>query len=367
VNIVGIHLEPGGVGWLRCWNWTTALSKRGHSVKHRPHESKQFEWREIDNYLRDADVVIAGRMAHEQVFLALLAGRDLYHYKLIIDTDDNSDDIPHFNYAHPDYHAGTGLSRLVRLELREADLVTVSTRRLAEWAKQYAKRVVVQPNCVDTSLYANVHSRPKEPRHSTDQRIYWGGGGGHYGDLLLVKEPLLQIMAERPNVKLVFSLFIPDWAASLPPFRCFMIRFAHFNAYPKVLKAINADVALAPLVEHEFNRCKSNIKYLTYAMADIPGVYQDIDAYECVRHGYDGMKARTQDDWYKHISTLLDNRELASRIAHQAKTEVLTHWTTESHIARYERMLQELITPRPVPEQQMVKEGEPIEVTTWVS
>lgn len=367
MNIVAIHLEPGGVGWLRCWNWTTALSKRGHSVKHRPHLSQQFEWHELDDYLRGADVVIAGRMAHAQVFAALLAGRDLYHYKLIVDTDDNSDDIPHFNYAHPDYHAGTGTARIIRAELREADLVTVSTDRLAEWAKQYARRVVVMPNCVDTSLYKNVRSRKKEARHLNDVRIYWGGGGGHYGDLLKVRDSLLRICAERPNVKLIFSLFIPDWAADLPPYRCFMVRFAHFNAYPKVLKWLCADVALAPLVEHEFNRCKSNIKYLTYAMADIPGVYEDIDAYDSVTHGLTGLKARTSDEWYEAINTLIDNRILAQEIAARAKLDVLERFNIDTHIMRYEAMLNELVNRKPVPELTMLSESVPVEAICLLS
>ena len=99
MNIVGIHLEPGPVGWYRCWNWTTALSKRGHQVKHRPHASSQFEWSEIDDYLRNADVVITGRMHHGQVFAALMAGRDRYGYKLVVDTDDNSDATPIYNQS----------------------------------------------------------------------------------------------------------------------------------------------------------------------------------------------------------------------------------------------------------------------------
>lgn len=366
MNIVGIHLEPGAVGQLRCWNWTTALQRRGHNVKHRPHASTQFEWGEIDDYLRDADVVIAGRMAHAQVFAALLAGRKLYGYKLVIDTDDNSDDIPHFNYAHPDYHAGTNVSRLVRAELREADLVTVSTEPLAAWARKYSSNIVVVPNCIDTALYANVRGREKEARHRNDIRIYWGGGGGHYGDLLEVRDALLRICAERPNVKLIFSVFIPDWAADLPPFRVFMIRFAHFNAYPKVLKWLCADVAVAPLVYNEFNRCKSNVKYLTYAMADIPSVYQDIAAYDSVTHGVTGLKARTRADWYTHINTLLDNRMLAQSIAERAKRDVLARFTIDHHITRYEAMLRELVE-RKTPEFTMLKEGQSVEAPCLIS
>jgi len=363
LRIVGIHLEPGGVGWLRCWSWTTALKSRGHDVKHRPHEATQFQWDELDDYLRGADVVITCRMANAQVFAALLAGRDLYHYKLVVDTDDYSDDLPKYNQAHNDYHAGAGVNRLVRGELREADLVTVSTDRLAEWARQYAKRLVVVPNCVDPHMFDGIRERNKEARHANDIRIYWGGGGGHYGDLLKVRDPLLRIVAERPNVKLVFSNILPDWAADLPPFRAFFIRFAHWNAYPKVLKALNVDVTLSPLEENEFNRCKSNIKYLVYAMADIPGVYQDIDAYDSVTHGLTGLKAKSPQDWYEAINLLLDNKVLAASIAHQAKRDVLTRFTIDHHITRYESMLQELVNAKPVPELTMVEEGKPVEMT----
>jgi glycosyltransferase involved in cell wall biosynthesis len=366
VNIVGIHLEPGGVGWLRCWNWTTALRRRGHKVKHQPHASKQFEWHQLDDYLGDADVVIAGRMAHAQLFAALLAGRSRYHYKLVVDTDDNSDDIPHFNYAHPDYHPGTNVSRLIRTELREADLVTVSTQPLAAWASQYAKRIVVAPNCVDTRLYDGVRSRQKEHRHRNDLRIYWGGGGGHYDDLLVARDAVLRIMRERPNAKLIFSNFIPDWAADLPPFRVFMIRFAHFNAYPKVLKWLCADVAIAPLVDNAFNTCKSNIKYLTYAMSDIPAVYQDLAPYSNVLHGVTGMKAATSDDWYEHLNTLLDYPELRATIAREAKRDVLANWTIDRHIVRYEAMLSELANQH-IPELTYLTEGRPVEAPCLTS
>lgn len=367
MKIVGIHLEPGAVGWLRCWNWTTALKDCGHEVRHQPHASKQFEWDRLDDLVHDADVVITGRMAHAQVFAALLAGRKLYGYKLVVDTDDNSDDLPHFNYAFPDYHSGAGTARLVRAELREADLVTVSTDRLGEWARKYAAKVVVIPNAIDPRMYSNVKERQKEERHRGDVRIYWGGGGGHYDDLLSVKDPLLRIFRERPNVKLVFSNFIPDWAVDLPPFRAFMVRFAHFNAYPKVLKWLCPDIAIAPLVEHEFNRCKSNIKYLTYAMADVPGVYQDIDAYDSVTHGLTGLKARTADDWHAAVNTLIDNKELAGSIARQAKRDVYARWLTDHHIARYEAMLKELVGTKPAPEFVMLNEDRPLESTCQTS
>ncbi len=355
MNVVGIHLEPGPVGWYRCWNWTTALAKRGHNVKHRPHAATQFEWNEIDNYLKDANVVIAGRMHHGEVFAALMAGRDRYGYKLVVDTDDNSDMLPVYNQAFSDYHPAAGPNRIVRGELREADLVVVSTAPLKEWAQKYARReVIVMPNCVDMSLYSSVRSREKEPRHQDDQRIYWGGGAGHYGDLMLVKDAILRIMDERPNVKLVFSNVMPDWAADLPPFRCFFIRCAHMNAYHKILRWLCVDVGIAPLVDNDFNRCKSHVKYLDYAMAGIPGVYQHLEPYKSVADGVTGLKAGSSDEWYSAITRLLDDPELRAWISTAARLD-MANWNIDQHVLRYEQMLEELL--RPVPKFEYLSEG----------
>ena len=363
MRIVGIHLEPGGVGWHRLWCWTEGLKRLGHDVWHRPHIGTQFEWREIDSIVNGADIVIAGRMHNAQVFAGLLAGRKLYNYKLVIDTDDNAEVIPKYNQAFADYHVATGSTKIVHAELREADLVTVSTRNLETYAKKYSHNVAVVPNVVDPRRFANVRMREKEARHRGDLRIYWGGGGGHYDDLVSVKEAVLRIFREYPQVKLVFSNFIPDWAADLPPFRVFMIPFAQFNAYPKVLKWLCADVAIAPLVDNEFNRCKSHVKYLDYAMAEIPGVYQDLDPYaEAVWHGQTGMKAKTPDDWYNCIKTLVDDPALRQSIAKNAREDVLRTWTVDNWIMLYDSLMKDTVALGKAAAQEPVSlsEGVPI-------
>lgn len=363
MKIVGIHLEPGAVGWHRTWNWTTALERLGHKVWHKPHAGTQFNVMggEMDRIVRDADVVIAGRMAHGQLFAGLLAGRDLYGYKLVVDTDDDADSVPEYNFSQPDYHAGKDVVRLVRAEFKYADLVTASTPVLAERISKYCKRypVVVQ-NVVDPRLHARVVERQKEARHRGDQRIYFGSGGNHYGDIMTVKDAILRVFRERPKVKLVFSQFIPGWAADLPPFRVFVLRSAKFEEYPQVLKWICADVALAPLVDNDFNRCKSHVKYLDYAMAGVPGIYQDLPPYESVENGITGLKANTSQEWYESICALLDDSGLAGSIVTAAKDDVLSRWTIDGHIRRYETLLQELIV-RKAPEFTLLSEGVPVE------
>ncbi len=361
MKIAAFHLEPGGVGWHRVWCWSEGLKRLGHDVYHRPHEGNQYEIGDLDRILHDRDVVIVGRMHRADSFAALMAGRHLYKYKLIVDTDDDQDSIPSYNQAHDDYHSGTGLVRLIRSELKEADLVTTSTEPLANVERKYAKQVVVVPNVIDPRMYQTVKDREKEPRHRGDLRIYWGGGGGHYDDLLVAKDAVLRVFHERPNVKLVFSNFIPDWAADLPPFRVFMIRFAKFNAYPKVLRWLCADVGIAPLVDNVFNRSKSHVKYLSYAMAGIPGVYSSLLPYASVEHGLTGLKAENTDEWYEAINTLLDNPSQRKSIASFAVQDVMDKWTVDRWLPRYEQMLSEAVAVKSVPVPTMVAEGVPVE------
>jgi hypothetical protein len=343
MRIVGIHLEPGGVGWHRLWCWTEGMERRGHDIWHRPHVGTQFQWHELDAIVNGADIVIAGRMHNAQVFAGLLAGRHLYNYKLVIDTDDNASVVPKYNQAFADYHVATGATKIVHAEFREADLVTVSTPDLLSYAKKHSHNVALVPNVVDTRRFASVRGREKEERHRGDLRLYWGGGGGHYDDLASIKSAVLRIFNEYPNLKLVFSNFIPDWAADLPPFRIFMIPFAHFNAYPKVLRWLCAEVAIAPLVDNEFNHCKSHVKYLDYAMARIPAVYQDLTPYDGVTHGVTGLKAKTPDEWYENIKALLDDAALRETIANNAIEDVLDKWTVDRWIPMYETLMKETV------------------------
>jgi hypothetical protein len=364
VRIVGIHLEPTGVGWHRCWNWTTAMERMGHEVRHRPFDPCQFTWSGIDKYLRGADVVITSKTSHADIFAGLLAGRDLYKYKLVVDTDDNVDAITPDNVAFKHFHSGVGMARLIKAQYHQADLVTVTTPDLRREVEAHSGHVVIMPNVVDPRLHEKVKPWQKEARHRDDIRIYWGGGAGHWNDLLMVKDNLLRLFHEDKRVKLVFSNFVPAWAAMLDAFRVFMIPFADFYAYPQVLKWVCADIAIAPLCDNTHNRAKSNVKYLDYAMADVPGVYSDLPPYESVRDGVTGLKA-SATGWYDAIKRLIEDVELRRSIAVAARQHVLDEFTIERWAPRYESMLKELLRRRPI-EVKPLTEGVPIEAVNYV-
>jgi hypothetical protein len=57
------------------------------------------------------------------------------------------------------------------------------------------------------------------------------------------------------------------------------ISWVNYFEFPSYLKNLNANIALAPLKENDFNRSKSNIKLLEYCAIGVCGLFQDIEPY----------------------------------------------------------------------------------------
>jgi len=76
--------------------------------------------------------------------------------------------------------------------------------------------------------------------------------------------------------------------------------------YPEVFAALNLNVVVAPLQDNEFNRCKSNIKWLECAALGIPLLAQDLNTYR--NYMPEKQLFKTADDllekidWFKKMS-----------------------------------------------------------------
>jgi glycosyltransferase involved in cell wall biosynthesis len=77
------------------------------------------------------------------------------------------------------------------------------------------------------------------------------------------------------------------------------------------------DIGIAPLINDEFNRGKSHIKWMEYAMCGIPCVASDVAPYKVIRNGIDGIL--TDDDhWYYNLRRLVRDRNLRAAIGYNA-------------------------------------------------
>lgn len=333
MRVCGFGADNPASADYRCFSWLRGLERRGHTV-----------WRgdlsridQVEEKVKDAEVVIIGRQNDAQFFAALLMFRDQYGYRLVVDTDDYSDGLPEGHANHPAWVEGSTLRKLARAQYKYADLVTVSTPFLERQYRGCSPEIAVVPNCVDPARFERVQKVQKEERHRGDVRIYWAGGMSHYGDLALLRPAYERLLKERPNVKFIFAAFVPDWAMAFPWDRVFFVPFCDLDKYPQQAAWLCADIAVAPLEDHPFNRAKSHVKWLEYGMNGIAGVYQDMEPYAAVRDGETGLK--TSDGWYEPLVRLVDNPDLRAGIADRAKRDILANWNVEKHLDAYERLL----------------------------
>jgi len=363
VRIIGFAAENMASTHLRVRQWIHAMAARGHDATF--YGDALDDLRTIDAKFKGADVAIYGRTHDMKRWSALQAGRKLYGFKIVCDTDDLVTDIPSYNFASRVFHNATGFKRIAIGQYRDADAVTCSTDYLRAATAEYNNRCYMVPNVADMSLWKHARARQKEPRHRGDVRIYWGGGGGHYNDLLMIRDAMLRIYHQYPQTKFIFSNFVPGWIAGLSAQRVFFLPLVPYQGpWQRLIRWLCVDIGLAPLEQNNFNRAKSHVKYLDYAMAGVAGVYQRIDAYDSVLDGATGLLAGTPEEWYEKMKVLVENAGLRDGIGRTARREVEARWTVDTHAARYEQMLKRIVEYKP-PEVKPLVEGAVVETQTW--
>ena len=163
--------------------------------------------------------------------------------------------------------------------------------------------------------------------------IGWHGSLTHNADLKMVLPHVVKVMRENPNVYLeLLGGVNKDFAVELfTPHTDIIDRIEliagtkAWHNFPYHLCKQRWDIGIAPLIDDEFNRSKSNIKWLEYSLKGIPTIASDVEPYKTIEHGKTGFLVK--DDWYEVLTELLNDKSKRKQIAQNAKKEVLKNWS----------------------------------------
>jgi glycosyltransferase involved in cell wall biosynthesis len=155
--------------------------------------------------------------------------------------------------------------------------------------------------------------------------IGYMGSKGHKDDLALVVPALVNLMAQRPELR--FETF---GTIEMPrELLRFSARVKHhtvqkgYLGFLQTLAGLNWSIGLAPLMDETFNRCKTPTKFIEYTGCGIPVVASNVLPYaEAI---VPGSGVLVEDNWQIAISTLLDDSGLRAKLvtgaqAHCAST-----------------------------------------------
>jgi glycosyltransferase involved in cell wall biosynthesis/SAM-dependent methyltransferase len=99
---------------------------------------------------------------------------------------------------------------------------------------------------------------------------------------------------------------------------------------PRLIRRV--DINLAPLeLDNPFTECKSSLKYFEAALLGVPTVASDLEPYrKSIAHGENGYLCRTEEEWFRCISCLIEDPNLREKMGSMARKDALINWTTRA-------------------------------------
>lgn len=222
--------------------------------------------------------------------------------------------------------------------LRLSDGVQASTPELARrWQERTDRPVGVFRNQL-------AEIPPLPPVRSRPLTIGWGGSLGHLADWYQLAPRLQKWLDQHPDVHL--AVMTNDNARAffrLAPERYYFQTFGTLAEYMEFLERL--DIGLAPLLPTEFNRCRSDVKFLEYASRGVVGIYADLEPYHgSVEHGRNGFLYRTEEELFACLDALMADVRLRERVRLEAYEQVARHRRLENHIGERLAFYRELLT-----------------------
>lgn len=347
MRIVAARKNQFGVGHYRITHPMIALQRRGHDISIIQVER---EMRLCNQWLA-ADVLILQQQfdAHwfdlvnalpQESYLEMGTGiKGNLRPKIVMEIDDliwkrnpNSD---------RDKVRDKDIKASMDKCIPQVDAIITSTPELAAELGIYRKPTYVVPNAIDYDI------RDWETKFTSSET--WGqlvigytGAMHHKGDdVLPFRNALLDTLAEHPDCCFVIPEGLGgewDWTPNHP--QIIGLEGVPFHAFPQLVSLI--DIGVAPLLDHPFNRCKSELKLMEYGAWGIPYVASRIAPYERfheLSRAEGGYLCRTYTEWRAAFKILIEGKRLRERMGERIKQFTKVYYNLNTIALEYEEVL----------------------------
>jgi glycosyltransferase involved in cell wall biosynthesis len=335
---------PGGVGHYRIFKPSEMI--KGHEVTLWGREltsKKETPEERWDRIFTEYDVFWCSYFSDPKEASACFYNRDKHKKKVVIDCDDNFLDVLESHPLYDKLKDGKRDKAFIATILSFADVITVSTvplkQRLEKHFKErhnLEKKIIVIPNMNDIKEY----NFPLPPKNEDKIVIGYAGSNSHQDDLAMFIPNLMQIMRKYKNVyfECIGSIskkdlhYFKDFTSDEMN-RCDLLPATFtYKEYPEMLCNLKWDIAVAPLVDSSFARCKSHIKFMEMASIKTPIIcsrvypyFMDIGERTVVTDGVNGLLVKPSE-WFNALEDLVLNKENRIMLGNNAYKHVVDNW-----------------------------------------
>lgn len=342
-KILALHNNTGS-RFYRLIPQLKEMQAQGHEVMLEPHNAENI-YEKIDW----ADLIIFEMiLSDELVKYAKSKGK-----KLVYECDDLIHRVPkgHYEYERLKGFGGIKVYFQLRKMLKKCDGFISTCKELDKKYGKFCKKHIVFKNYCDLPHWLKEHKENKTDRI----RILWAGSTSHSPDLEMIKPVMDRIMKEYPQVQFIYIghggikttdkqaefVYGKDIFDGLPDNRESMLPVPP-NVWPYILASEMADIGIAPLVKHEFNRAKSQCKYLEYGINKIPAVYSEW-FYKDVKHGQTGFLAKDNNEFYHYLKLLIEEKEFRRDMGEHAYEDVIKNHDMRNYVGQWVSFIDKII------------------------
>lgn len=383
-RIAMIPSSTDGVNYYRLAAWAFEMRKYRNTIvdllwfRYEVDPSRPHPWQEdmrrtdpsgdmpgltVGQYIREcidracelADVVIWHPMYYDWSFEFFLEMQHKHQKPFIVEVDDNYVDVPTWNEAYYGFRNGSPYRRIGLDCMRNADALMVTTPHLGETYGAVNDNIYVIENSLDFKGDRKFVGWDKVSiRKHKGVRLGWIGGRAHFDDLMMVAPVLREILIKNPDVTLclVNSALQRSCELLKKPYPFEGLSNVHYadrsvaiNRYAKFAASFGFDIGLAPLVDCNFNRSKSNLRWLEYSALGIPTIASDVGHFsKTVENWETGLLIPENDPekWRSAIQLLIEERPIRERIGHDAYKRVKKDFNVAKNAPMYLRLLKKL-------------------------
>lgn len=181
----------------------------------------------------------------------------------------------------------------------------------------------------------------KENSFSDDKFIigYFSGSYSHKRDLEIAEPALLKLFKKYDNIYLKIVGYM-DLSSELNEFKKKgRITISGYVPYEELQYEIGqVDLNIVPLQKHEFNNCKSELKYFEASIVNTLTLATDNVVYQnCIVDGFDGFLT-DELSWFEKMEYIYLNHSKLNDIVDNARIKCLKKYSSKEQ----EKMLQEM-------------------------
>ncbi|MCC3155072.1 glycosyltransferase family 4 protein [Hymenobacter sp. BT770] len=201
---------------------------------------------------------------------------------------------------------------------------------LADYARRFNQRAVVNPTTIDT---VHLHNQVRD--QAAPGRLVIGWTGTH--STLKYLDQVVPVLSKLEAEGLDFEFRVISNQPPMLPLRSLV--YLPWRKETEIADLLGFHVGLMPLEDDLWAKGKCAFKALQYMALGIPALVSPVGMNsEVVEHGYNGFVCATPADWEFSLRKLLSDAGLRQQLGHAARATIEQRYSVRTNTANFLRL-----------------------------